>query len=97
MGCGLIVFACALSDEFGSRPMSSTRNVLQFSTSFMDNESNIKTPPHYNYGWSFMLAVLGFLCSEVSAVLCLTAFLNRFDTEVHIHVYYVQLYVEISC
>ena len=36
----------------------------------------------YSYGWSFILATLGFLGSELSALLCLAAFLNRFDSEV---------------
>jgi hypothetical protein len=36
----------------------------------------------YSYGWSFFLAILGFLGAEFSAALCLTAFLNRFDSEV---------------
>ena len=36
----------------------------------------------YSYGWSFVLATLGFLGSELSALLCLAAFLNRFDSEV---------------
>jgi hypothetical protein len=35
----------------------------------------------YSYGWSFILATLGFLGSELSALLCLAAFLNRFDSE----------------
>ena len=38
----------------------------------------------YSYGWSFVLATLGFLGSELSALLCLAAFLNRFDSEVKI-------------
>ena len=38
----------------------------------------------YSYGWSFILATLGFLGSELSALLCLAAFLNRFDSEVRI-------------
>ena len=49
----------------------------------MSNDSNYgNSTSNYNYGWSFMLAVLGFLCSEISAVLCITAFLNRFESEV---------------
>jgi cytochrome c biogenesis protein ResB len=36
----------------------------------------------YSYGWSFFLAILGFLGAELSAALCLIAFLNRFDSEV---------------
>ena len=36
----------------------------------------------YSYGWSFALAVLAFLASEASAVLCFTAFIRRFDSEV---------------
>ena len=35
----------------------------------------------YYYGKSFILAVLAFLSSEISAVLCLYAFLNKFDSE----------------
>jgi hypothetical protein len=38
----------------------------------------------YSYGWSFFLAILGFLGAEFSAALCLTAFLNRFDSEVRL-------------
>ena len=82
LGGGLIIFVCALSDEFGSRPMTSSRNAIKLSA-FMSNDSNYgNSTSNYNYGWSFMLAVLGFLCSEISAVLCITAFLNRFESEV---------------
>ena len=84
LGGGLIIFVCALSDEFGSRPMTSSRNAIKLSA-FMSNDSNYgNSTSNYNYGWSFMLAVLGFLCSEISAVLCITAFLNRFESEVRI-------------
>jgi hypothetical protein len=82
LGGGLIVFVCALCDEFGARPMTSSRNVIKLSA-FIANDSNYTRIPYYNYGWSFMLAVLSFLCAEISAVLCLTAFLNRFDSEVN--------------
>ena len=82
LGGGLIIFVCALSDEFGSRPMTSSRNAIKLSA-FISNDSNYgNSTSNYNYGWSFMLAVLGFLCSEISAVLCITAFLNRFESEV---------------
>ena len=40
----------------------------------------------YSYGWSFALAVLAFLASEASAVLCFTAFIRRFDSEVRTYV-----------
>ncbi len=43
---------------------------------------NVVVTAQYSYGWSFFLAVLGFLGAEFSAVLCLTAFLNRLDSEV---------------
>ena len=65
----------------------------------------------YSYGWSFVLATLGFLGSELSALLCLAAFLNRFDSEVikfwlplYIFKYtkrtfpnYVEYFVEFDC
>ena len=38
--------------------------------------------PIYSYGWSFLLAVAGFLAAEFSAALCLTAFLNKLESEV---------------
>ena len=82
LGGGLIVFVCALCDEFGARPMTSSRNVIKLSA-LIANDSNYTKTSYYNYGWSFMLAVLSFLCAEISAVLCLTAFLNRFDSEVN--------------
>ena len=44
--------------------------------------SDRKRSDQYSYGWSFILATLGFLGSELSALLCLAAFLNRFDSEV---------------
>lgn len=46
----------------------------------------------YSYGWSFFLAVMGFLGAEMSAVLCLSAFLNRFSSEVSLDFYCIIKY-----
>ena len=101
LGGGLIIFVCALSDEYGPRPMTSSRNVIKLSA-FIANDSNFTKTSSYNYGWSFMLAVCGFLCSEISAFLCLTAFLNRFDSEVNISSvkisrFFVMLFILLNC
>ena len=97
LGGGLIVFVCALSDEFGARPMTSSRNVIKLSAFIPNNDSNYNTnSSYYFYGWSFMLAVFGFLSSEISAVLCLTAFLNRFDSEVNT-VFFLLKSISLEC
>ena len=96
LGGGLIVFVCALSDEFGARPMTSSRNVIKLSAFIPNNDSNYTNSSYYFYGWSFMLAVFGFLSSEISAVLCLTAFLNRFDSEVNT-VFFLLKSISLEC
>jgi hypothetical protein len=90
LGCGLIVYVCVLSDEFGPRLSNDnngggggkTSSGEHVSYHTLNNGQNVVVTAHYSYGWSFFLAILGFLGAEFSAVLCLTAFLNRFDTEV---------------
>eukprot|EP00094_Tigriopus_californicus_P003132 TCALIF_03014-PA protein Name:"Protein of unknown function" AED:0.15 eAED:0.15 QI:0/0.5/0/0.66/1/1/3/0/444 len=67
----------SFAEEFSSQPQP------QGMSNFHPNRAP-QTPilsPHYYYGWSFILAVLAFLGSEISAVLCFSAFLNRFDSE----------------
>ena len=86
LGCGLIYYVCVLSDEFGPSREGRTESSADF-IRLMQGQHSGPTPkigddPRYYYGWSFFLAVLGFLGAEFSAVLCLTAFLNRFDSEV---------------
>ena len=75
LGCGLIMFVCVLSDEFGGATSLSARWIHQ----------STMEVPNYSYGWSFLLAVVGFLTAEFSAVMCLTAFLNKFDSDVSIY------------
>ena len=91
LGCGLIVYVCVLSDEFGPRQSdkgsttasSSSGQSTHVSYHTLNNGQNVVVTAQYSYGWSFFLAILGFLGAEFSAALCLTAFLNRFDSEVN--------------
>ena len=78
LGCGLVLFVVVLSEEFGSYRGGNNRALaLPGST-----VSAGPVHPEYAYGWSFVLAVAGFLAAEFSAVMCLNAFLNKFDSEV---------------
>ena len=79
LGSALIIFVCVLSDECGSTgsPSSLTR---PDATSANDDSTAKRSG--YSYGWSFLLAVAAFLAAEASATLCLSAFLNRFESEV---------------
>jgi len=91
LGCGLIMFVCVLSDEFGAAANHWEAGGGAASTGLVTSSSQQVTShpmhhqrwssPNYSYGWSFLLAVVGFLAAEFSAVLCLTAFLNRFESE----------------
>ena len=98
LGCCLLILVCTISEEFGpanSRTkLSSASTVLKSeSRSYLQRqnppislgqskEDQYGSGDQYSYGWSFILATLGFLGSELSALLCLAAFLNRFDSEV---------------
>ena len=97
LGCCLLILVCTISEEFGpanSRTkLSSSSSVLKSeSRSYLQRQNppissgqtkdEYTSGDQYSYGWSFILATLGFLGSELSALLCLAAFLNRFDSEV---------------
>ena len=99
LGCCLLILVCTISEEFGpanSRTkLSSSSSVLKSeSRSYLQRQNppissgqtkdEYTSGDQYSYGWSFILATLGFLGSELSALLCLAAFLNRFDSEVKI-------------
>ena len=92
LGGSLIMFACFLGNECDVRVRPSTGGsidaglgVAHHRPKFGDGGGLDARPPvatSYTYGWSFALAVLAFLASEASAVLCFTAFIRRFDSEV---------------
>ena len=80
LGIALVIFVCVLSDECSSTTSySSSLGILH-----PDRKLHllVTSPPRHNYQWSFVLAVLAFLASEVTAVFCLLAFLKRFSSEV---------------
>ena len=99
LGGSLIMFACFLGNECdvrvrpaasGSSSDAGLGGALH-RTKFgggggvgLDARPPVATS--YSYGWSFALAVLAFLASEASAVLCFTAFIRRFDSEVRTYV-----------
>ncbi len=69
-----------------SKLSSATAGTAASSLSTQDSKLLYQANGHdqYSYGWSFILATLGFLGSELSALLCLAAFLNRFESEVRV-------------
>ena len=92
MGCCLLILVCTISEEFGSSRNGLVSRESRSKLSSTASSSPLKSESvgfyfeqqgdQYSYGWSFILATLGFLGSELSALLCLAAFLNRFDSEV---------------
>ena len=86
LGGSLIMFACFLVNECDATTATaaSTAGHVQTATKYGGAAKNPRSgvATSYSYGWSFLLAVLAFLASEASAVLCFTAFLRRFDSEV---------------
>ena len=98
LGCCLLILVCTISEEFGpASAAASSRSELSSTVSPLKLDSRMisgggrgrggysyseGSRDQYSYGWSFILATLGFLGSELSALLCLAAFLNRFDSEV---------------
>lgn len=82
------MFVCVLSDECGSQPLPPTLSMYHPDSVLRAGSFNGETRGHspsgvnYSYGWSFLLAVAAFLGAEISAILCFSAFLNRFDSEV---------------
>ena len=79
LGGSLIMFACILANECDVRP-----RLQRSKYGDIDDATTNRAPvaTSYSYGWSFALAVLAFLASEASAVLCFTAFIRRFESEV---------------
>ncbi len=80
---GLVVFVCVLSDECGPNPIYDKAKL----THPPKDEDGLTAHRHsfdsgYSYGWSFLMAAMAFLAAEASAAFCLTAFLNKFETEV---------------
>ena len=87
LGGSLIMFACFLGNECDVRatsPGGAAGPGILRSTYGGDDDAASRQPvaTSYSYDWSFVLAVLAFLASEASAVLCFTAFIRRFDSEV---------------
>ena len=90
LGGSLIMFACFLGNECDVRaPAASPGGAAgpgiprsTYGGDYDDAASRQPVATSYSYGWSFVLAVLAFLASEASAVLCFTAFIRRFDSEV---------------
>lgn len=74
------MFACILANECDVRPGLQQRTKYGGTDDDATNRQPVATS--YSYGWSFALAVLAFLASEASAVLCFTAFIRRFESEV---------------
>ncbi len=86
LGGSLILFVCFLINECDYPPVQPTLSI--FHPSYYERQQERGGVGvgdggiNYSYGWSFVLAVVAFLSAEVAAVLCLTAFIQRFDSEV---------------
>lgn len=79
LGGSLIMFVVFLINECEYKPPVRS-SIASFYPDYEKPRRFIDT--EYTYGWSFLLAVAAFLSAEVSAVLCLSAFIQRFDSEV---------------
>ena len=84
LGGSLIMFACFLVNECDVRAVAAASSGVGSGRLRFKYGQPASQPvaTSYSYGWSFVLAVLAFLASEASAVLCFTAFIRRFDSEV---------------
>lgn len=83
LGGSLIMFACFLVNECDVRAVAAASSGVGSGRlrSKYGQPASQPVATSYSYGWSFVLAVLAFLASEASAVLCFTAFIRRFDSE----------------
>ncbi len=79
LGSALIVFACVLSDECGEHPLAQPPTLSPYHPDFGQHQQ--QHGHRYAYGWSYLMAIAAFLGAEVSAALCLSAFLGRFESE----------------